>query len=119
MIPLRLERQPDLRVPARESLEQERGVGAHSATALDNRIEPLKRDVHSPRGFNLRHAEGLQELLEQDLRGCVGGRWVGSISTSSVIGCATHVVRVGPFEAKSNSVPIVDTNRMIAGEVAG
>lgn len=32
---------------------------------------------------------------------------------------ATHVVRVRAFEAEDDALPVVDANRMVAGEIAG
>ena len=39
-VPLRLQRQPDLRVPACQRFEQERGVGADGPAALDDTLRP-------------------------------------------------------------------------------
>ena len=61
-VPLRLERQPDLRISSRQRLEQERRVRTDAATALDDGIEPLKRNVHASRRLDLRDAERFEEL---------------------------------------------------------
>ena len=53
-IPLRLERQPDLGIPARQRLEQECRVGADATTGLDDGVESLERNVHAPGRFSLR-----------------------------------------------------------------
>ena len=68
-VPLRLERQPDLRIPSRQRLEQERRVRTDAATALDDGIEPLKRNVHASRRLDLRDAERFEELLQEHLAG--------------------------------------------------
>ena len=47
-IPLRLERRPDLGIPARQRLEEECRVGADATTGLDDGVESLERNVHAP-----------------------------------------------------------------------
>ncbi len=49
-VSLRLERQPDLGVPMRQRFEQQRRIRADAATPLDDRVEPLERNVHPTRG---------------------------------------------------------------------
>ena len=66
-IPLRLERQPDLGIPARQRLEQECRVGADATTGLDDGVESLERNVHAPGRVNLRDAERFKELLQEHL----------------------------------------------------
>jgi hypothetical protein len=80
-VPLRLEPQPNLGVPARQSLEQQCCIGTHASASLHDRVEPLERDVHPIGSLDLGHAERLEELLEEHLAGM--GRWTV---------CREHVV---------------------------
>src|SRR5687768_9676043 len=74
-IPLGLECQPDLSVPSRQRLEQEGGIGADTATPLDDGVEALKGNVHPLGRLHLGHAMWFKELLQQYFPrgGSVGG----------------------------------------------
>jgi hypothetical protein len=47
-----------------ERFEQERRVGAHPATPLDDRVETLEQNQPARR-FDLRHAERLEKRLQR------------------------------------------------------
>ena len=117
-VPLRLQRQPDLRVPACQRLEQERGVGADGPAALDDGVEPLKRNVHPVCRLDLRHSKRFEELLQEHLarvrRRAMGRQhW-----SSSVIIGAPHVERVCAFEPEHDPVLIVHAHGVETSKVA-
>ena len=66
-VPLCLERQPDLSIPARERFEQERGVGADAPAALDDGVEPLEGNIHPIGRFDLGHPERFKKLFQEHL----------------------------------------------------
>jgi len=78
-VPLRLQRQPDLRVPASQRFKEERGVGAEPSPSFDNCVQTLERNIHPPRRFDLRQPDGSRNAFRSISPGCVGGRLVGNI----------------------------------------
>ena len=106
-IPLRLERQPDLRIPTRQRLEQECRVGADTATALDDGVEPLEGDVHASGGLDLGDAERFKELLQEHLSRM--RRWAmrGQHGSISVVVGAAHIEGVRAVESEDDSILIV------------
>ena len=117
-IPLRLERQPDLGIPARQRLEQECRVGADATTGLDDGVESLERNVHAPGRFNLRDPERFKKLLQEHLaRMC---RWAmgGQHCSTSVVVSAAHVECVRAVESEDDSILIVHANRVPASSIA-
>jgi hypothetical protein len=116
-VPLRLKREPDLGIPACQRLEKKRCVRTHGATSLDDRIQPLERDMHAPGGFNLRHPERIEKLLEQHFAGV--SRWSvrWQHRRSSVIVGTPYIVGVVPGETEDDPVLVVHANRVVARKV--
>jgi hypothetical protein len=118
-VPLRLQAEPDLRVPTRQGVEQERGIGTHSSAAPDDGVEALERNVHPGGRLNLRHAKWFEELFQEHLarvgRGAMGRQhW-----SSSVIVGAAHVERVRAFESEDDPILIADAHGVKTAQTAG
>jgi hypothetical protein len=78
---MRLHIDPELRRGPKGTGEQPSRLGRHAALASDELIDPLNRYAEMLRKSDLTHAQGLQEVLQQDLAGMGGNPVLGSIST--------------------------------------
>jgi hypothetical protein len=117
-VPLGLQRQPDLGVPACQGFKQKRGICTHGPAPFDDGIEALEGDFHSSRRLGLRHTERLEKLPQQHLAG-MRGRTMGRQHRkySSVVVGAAHVESVFSLEPEDDPTLLVYANRVKTGKI--
>src|SRR5690606_6998083 len=89
-----------------------------AAPALHDGVEALERNVHPISSLDLRHAQGLEELLQEHFAGM--SRWAMSWKHRglSVIVGADDVKGVGAGETEHNPILVIDAERVPASQIA-